>query len=62
MVSCLCFRSLVSDVHSRLKSFPGSAGSDDQRTQDKNYLAAIQADVRSLLSKSKVYCYYLLRV
>jgi len=49
----LCFRSLVGEVHSRLKSSSVGAGSGDDQLA-KNYLAAIQNDVKSLLSKSKV--------
>jgi len=38
----------VGDVHNRLKSGPGNAGSEGQ------HLAAIHADIKNLLAKSKV--------
>ena len=50
---------MISDVQNRLRATGGGSGGDDdkqhQRFLDtKNFLAAIHADVKGLLSKSKV--------
>ena len=52
----LCFRSVVGDVQTRLKSSSVGAGSgeDHSSQQTQKYLVTIQNDIRTLLSKSKV--------
>ena len=49
----LCCRTLISDVQSRLKPSSFGAGSGEEQNT-KNYLATIQNDVKTLLSRSKV--------
>jgi len=52
----MCFRSVVGDVQTRLKSSSVGAGSGEDHVsqQTQKYLVTIQNDIRTLLSKSKV--------
>ena len=53
------FRSLVGEVHNRIKASSSGAGSGDEQ-QTKNHIVTIHNDIKTLLSKAKVYTFNIL--